>query len=138
MNKKTKNIIIWSAVGAVLLGTTLYFAFRKPKSDEEENNDAKVDDAVKSLIGKNVYPSSSTGFTNVRTTPKIECIGFFAWGRDLCYDTNVIVEAKERPFGTILSSTTDDKGQIWYRVKLKTPVKGQSEGFARWDAVSLN
>lgn len=134
--KPTTKYILATITTIAVLSTVAFFVFRK-KDDESDNGDASTEDRFKDLIGKNVYPSVEDGFSNVRSTPEIKCVGFFAWGKDLCYDTNVITEAKDKPFGTILSTTTDKDGKIWYKVKLKKAIEGKSEGYVRYDAVSL-
>jgi hypothetical protein len=137
MKPTTKYILATIATIAVL-STVAFFVFRK-KDDEGDNGDADTDDRFKDLIGKNVYPSVEDGFSNVRSTPEIKCqfgTGYL-WSDVLCIDANVITEAKDKPFGTILSTTTDKDGKIWYKVKLKKAVDGKSEGYVRYDAVSL-
>lgn len=147
--KIEKKHILWT-VGAIALisgGIITYRVLSKDKRArrklEEEiakgGSDAAkgTDTQTKGDIGKKVNVEPTLGYTNVRSSAKVDdgAVGSVFGIR--ITDGNFIGKAESNPIGVITEALTGDDGYTWYKVKLTKPLNGKAFGYVRQDAVSF-
>lgn len=132
-----KTIIISSSIATVLFGGYLLAMYikRKPTNKGDKKDKKNRNPQTSNLIGREVK-ISDLGYTNIRSSATIDDGYIGAWfGARL--GGNVIGEVDTNPVGNIIDSKNGDDGLIWYKIKLKKPIEGKSEGWVREDAVNL-
>lgn len=93
-------------------------------------------DQTKSDIGRTVNVHPTLGYTNVRSSPKLDDGAVGSWfGYRL--GGNFIGEATTNPIGTITQSVKGDDEYNWYKIKLTKSLDGKSSGYVREDAISF-
>jgi len=137
-----KYIYITTAV-VVILGVGSILTYRQinknKDSKEGKTEDDETDGSVvvkptdfqdKNIIGKQVRTHPTLGYTNVRSTAKVDD-GYFGLG------SNKIGEVKINPIGVVTGTLAGEDKFTWYIIRLTTPIDGKTTGFVREDAVSF-
>lgn len=158
----TKKILIGVGAAIVIAGGIIAFSKlsknRKEKKDcenaggewdrknkicvSEDGGVVSIDNQTTQDIGKLLNVSATSGFTNVRTSPKIEAP---LQSIPLPYPLNQMVggvgnligKVEKNPLGRVTKAVKGDDGYTWYKVTLSKSINGKKSGYVREDAVSF-
>jgi len=154
MDKKTKNIIVLSAVSVAVIaigaavGKKAVQKARWKRGKKDRDSRFNPDKQIKvAYVGEQ-------GYANVRSTPKLMSGGQLlqqaykeaSWwdiftGTGLAQQAakidNLLGQVKSGKIGLVVDEALGDDGFGWYKVNLIVPLKGQSYGWVREDVAQI-
>ena len=130
-NVKTAVIIGSSILGLLGVGFLVNSLINGKGKNIADKLSGKDKDPEGDVVDKSIYKRGDESFVNVRTSPKVDNLSLFDW------DDNLIGKVEKNPVGNVVSSIIGDDGYRWYRVDLRVPLDGKSEGYVREDAVEI-
>ena len=131
MNQVTKQRLIYGGIGLVVLSAIGYGVYKYiDKKSFKTKSTKQKEKELKKLFGVPVN-FSTEGYVNVRSSPKVDNKGF------MDYKTNLIAKVSSNPIGTVLDRVKGKDGYFWYKIELRKPVRGITEGYVREDVVDI-
>jgi len=150
MKPTTKYVLIGLGIAAAITAVGFTLHIRKKNKDKRDAEKAEKDIAgggkdadkgtdkqTKGDIGKKVNVEPALGYTNVRSSAKVDDGTLGSWFGVRLTDGNFIGKAESNPVGVITEALTGEDGYTWYKVKLAKPLGGKQIGYVRQDAVSF-
>jgi len=151
MTAETKKIVIAGSAVILVAATAAIIAHSSKKWSSGKNRPDR-DMAFDPKKQKRLAFVGTEGHANVRSAPHLPelsnvqqgSLGALDWSLSLFgYQTatatfsNKLGQVNSGEIGEIVSESEGERGFWWYKVKLRSPLKGKKYGYVREDVVSV-